>query len=156
MEAEAMEDMEEGVQIGGYRSKDLRLLNNKVMIASTENGIQKADDRFNETALTSSSILDKTPSCRSSLPSSLRPNFPACCVAACCCWTMFPSGVNGVPAGQGTTRIFRVHHIQQRSIRQTDGEVRYGDCTLRTGIRQDRGQGVDRVGGRKKQAGFDS
>ncbi len=50
MMKEAMEDLDEGVQVGGNWLKDIRLANDQEMVASTENGLHLIFDRFNESA----------------------------------------------------------------------------------------------------------
>src|SRR5580692_8781801 len=50
MMLEAMEDIEEGVQVGGEPLKDVRCADDQGMVASTEQGLQKVMNRLNETA----------------------------------------------------------------------------------------------------------
>ena len=47
---EAMEDIEEGVRVGGEPLKDVRFADDQGMVASTEQGLQKVMNRLNETA----------------------------------------------------------------------------------------------------------
>src|SRR5271163_968395 len=46
MMEEAMEDMTEGVQIGGYQLKDVRFADDQAMVASTEKGLQSIVDKL--------------------------------------------------------------------------------------------------------------
>jgi len=50
MMVEAMEDIEEGVRVGGEPLKDVRFADDQGMVASTEQGLQKVMNRLNETA----------------------------------------------------------------------------------------------------------
>src|SRR5580698_3421760 len=50
MMLEAMEDIEEGVRVGGEPLKDVRFADDQGMVASTEQGLQKVMNRLNETA----------------------------------------------------------------------------------------------------------
>ena len=50
MMLEAMEDIEEGVRVGGEPLEDVRFSDDQGMVASTEQGLQKVMNRVNETA----------------------------------------------------------------------------------------------------------
>ena len=50
MMKEAMEDIIEGVKVGGELLKDVRFADDQAMVASTERGLQKIMDGFTTTA----------------------------------------------------------------------------------------------------------
>jgi hypothetical protein len=52
MMVEAMEDVEEGVKIGGQWVRDVRFADDQAMVASTEEGLQTIMNKLNETAKT--------------------------------------------------------------------------------------------------------
>ena len=59
MMAEAVEGIDEGINIGGNLFKDVRFADDQGMIASSEAGLQKIMDGLNETALIDISYEDK-------------------------------------------------------------------------------------------------
>jgi len=50
MMGEAMEDVENRINIGGFRLNDVRFVDDQGMVASTEKGLQRIIDRLHETA----------------------------------------------------------------------------------------------------------
>ena len=50
MMEEAMEEVDEGVIVGGYRLRDVRFADDQEIVASTERGLQKIMDKLNDTA----------------------------------------------------------------------------------------------------------
>ena len=49
---EALENMDEGIIVGGQVVSDVRFADDQGMVASTENGLQKLMNKLNETAKT--------------------------------------------------------------------------------------------------------
>ena len=50
MVIEALEDMEEGVSLGGQLVSDVRFANDQGMVAGTEMGLQRLMNKLNDTA----------------------------------------------------------------------------------------------------------
>jgi len=50
MMIEALENMDEGIIVGGQVVSDVRFADDQGMVASTENGLQKLMNKFNESA----------------------------------------------------------------------------------------------------------
>ena len=50
MMIEALENMDEGIIVGGQVMSDVRFADDQGMVASTENGLQKLMNKLNETA----------------------------------------------------------------------------------------------------------
>src|SRR6218665_2362242 len=50
MMIDAMEEIEEGIKVGGKRVKDVRFADDQGMVSGSEGGLQKLMDRLNRTA----------------------------------------------------------------------------------------------------------